>query len=220
MVPASDGSALWIVEANGGQVVTVTPDGTVTRVADLSAGHPVPAGIALAPNGGVYIGYLTAFPFTDGTSRVDRVAPDGTVTTVWTGLSMVTDIAVAPDGTLYAAEMATGDPATADEPPFQPFTGRVVRQTGPDGLEEVATGLLLPVNLAFGQDGGLYVALPAAGANNGEGVIIRLDPAAEGAIQMPAGPPPGSSCTSITPPPPPPVMPVSTGSPAAGTPPA
>src|SRR5829696_3883541 len=220
MVAAPDGSALWIVESNGGQIVTVTPDGTITRVADLSEGHPVPTGIALAPDGGVYVGYLTAFPFLDGTSRVDRVAPDGTVSTVWTGLSMVTGIAVAPDGTLFAAEMATGDPASMEEPPFQPFTGRVVRQSGADGLEEVATGMLFPVNLRFGPDGGLNVALPAAFANNGEGVILRLDPATAGTIQMPGpeGPPPASPCAPITPPPPPPVTPAPTGSPTAGTP--
>ena len=220
MVAASDGTALWVVESNGGQVLTVTPDGTITRVADLSQGHPVPTGIALAPDGGVYVGYLTAFPFVDGTSRVDRVAPDGSVSTVWSGLSMVTGIAVAPDGTLYATEMATGEPASMEEPPFQPFTGRVVRQSGADGLEEVATGMLFPVNLRFGPDGGLNVALPAAGADNGEGVILRLDPATAGTVQMPAGPPPASACAPITPPPPPPVTPAPTGSPAAGTPPA
>ena len=220
MVAAPDGSAVWVVESNGGQVVTVTPDGTITRVADLSQGHLVPTGIALAPDGGVYVGYLTPFPFVDGTSRVDRVAPDGTVSAVWSGLSMVTGIAVAPDGTLYATEMATGDPASPsmDEPPFQPFTGRVVRQAGADGLEEVATGMLFPVNLRFGPDGGLYVALPAVGANNGEGVILQLDPATAGTIQMPAGPPPASTCAPITPPPPPPVTPAATGSPAAGKP--
>jgi hypothetical protein len=218
MVAAPDGSALWIVESNGGLVVTVTPDGVITRVADISQGHPVPTGIALAPEGGVYVGYLTAVPFLDGTSRVDHVAPDGTVSTVWTGLTMVTGIAVAPDGTLYAAEMATGDPESMDGPPFQPFTGRVVRQTASDGLEEVATGMLFPVNLRFGPDGGLYVALPAVGANNGEGVILRLDPATAGAIQMPAGPPPASACAPITPPPPPPVTPAPMGSPVAGTP--
>jgi hypothetical protein len=218
MVAAPDGTALWIVEANGGQVVTITPDGTVTRVADLSRGHPVPTGISLAPEGGVYVGYLTPFPFVDGTSRVDHVAPDGTVSTVWSGLSMVTGIAVASDGSLYAAEMAIGDPASMDEPPFQPFTGRVVRQTGSDSFEEVATGMLFPVNLRFGPDSGLYVALPSVGADNGEGVILRLDPTAAGAIEMPAGPPPASDCAPITPPPPPPVTPAPTGSPAAGTP--
>jgi hypothetical protein len=218
MVAAPDGSALWVVESNGGQVLTVTPDGIITRVADLSQGHPVPTGIALAPEGGVYVGYLTAVPFVDGTSRVDHVALDGTVSTVWSGLTMVTGIAVAPDGTLYAAEMATGDPASMDEPPFQPFTGRVVRQTGPDSLEEVATGVLFPINLRFGPDGGLNLALPAVGANNGEGVILRLDPAAGSTIEMPAGPPPASACAPITPPPPPPVMPTEMGSPATGTP--
>src|SRR5829696_7454520 len=200
MVAAPDGSALWIVESNGGQIVTVTPDGTITRVADLSEGHPVPTGIALAPDGGVYVGYLTAFPFLDGTSRVDRVAPDGTVSTVWTGLSMITGIAVGPEGTLFAAEMATGDPASMEEPPFQPFTGRVVRQTTSDGLEEVATGMLFPVNLRFS----------SVGADNGEGVILRLDAATASAIQMPAGPPPSSDCEPITPPPPPPVTPAAT----------
>jgi hypothetical protein len=218
MVAASDGSALWVVESNGGQVLTVTSDGIIARVADLSQGHPVPTGITLAPEGGVYVGYLTPAPFMDGTSRVDHVAPDGTVSTVWTGLTMVTGIAVGPDGTLYAAEMATGDPASMEEPPFQPFTGRVVRQTGADGLEEVATGMLFPVNLRFSPDGGLNVALPAVGANNGEGVILQLDPATAGTIQMPAGPPPASDCAPITPPPPPPVTPAATGSPAAGTP--
>src|SRR5215203_3382071 len=205
MVAAPDGSALWIVESNGGQVLTVTPDGTITRVADLSEGHPVPTGIAIDPGGPVYEG------------ERGEVA-DGTVSTVWSGLSMVTGIAVAPDGTLYAAEMATGDPASMEEPPFQPFTGRVVRQTGSDELEEVATGVLFPVNLRFSPDGGLYVAVPSVGADNGEGVILRLDPATAEAIQMPAGPPPASTCAPITPPPPPPVTPAVTGSPVAGTP--
>jgi sugar lactone lactonase YvrE len=139
------------------------------------------------------------------------------VSTVWSGLSMVTGIAVEPDGTLYAAEMATGDPANMVEPQFQPFTGRAVRQTGLDSLEEVATDMLFPASLRFGPDGGLYVALPSVGANNGEGVILRLDPATGSAIQMPAGPPPATACAPITPPPPPPVTPA-TGSPVAGTP--
>jgi len=131
---------------------------------------------------------------------------------------MITGIAVAPDGTLHAAEMATGDPASMEEPPFQPFTGRVVRQTALDSLEEVATDMLFPANLRFGPDGELYVALPSVGANNGEGVILRLDPATGSAIQMPVGPPPACDCAPITPPPPPPLTPAATGSPVASTP--
>ena len=42
----SDGSALWITEGNRGQVYRVTADGSITRVADLSSGHPVTTGIS------------------------------------------------------------------------------------------------------------------------------------------------------------------------------
>ena len=164
---------LWVVDPNSGQILSVSPDGSVARIADLSEGHPVPTGLALAPQGGVYVGYLTSVPFPNGTSRVVHVAPDGTVTEMMTGLTAVTDVAVGPDGTLYAVEMSTGN---LDEPPFLvPGSGRVVRQSATGNLEEVVTGLMLPISLAFGPDGGLYVSLPAVGADHGEGAILRVD---------------------------------------------
>ncbi len=169
-------SSFWVVDPNSGQILNVGLDGAVSRVADLSEGHPVPTGLATDPQGGVYVGFLTAVPFVDGSSKVVHVGPDGTVTDAWTGLTAVTDVAVGADGALYALEMSTGN---LMEPPFLvPGSGRVVRQTGPDTMEEVATGLVLPVSMAFGADGGLYVALPAVGADGGEGVIARIDLAA------------------------------------------
>jgi plastocyanin len=169
---AGDGF-LWVVESNSGQVLKVTPDGEATRVADLSEGHPVPTGIAHAPDGGVYIGFLTPAPYTDGSSKVVKVMPDGTVTDVWTGLTMVTALAVGTDGTLYALEMATGN---IDNPPYTlPHTGRVVRQTGPDSLAEVVTGLDLPIAMAMGPDQALYVAFPTFGSDPPIGGILRAD---------------------------------------------
>lgn len=177
---AHDG-ALWFVESNSAYVGTITPDGTITRIADLSDDNLVPTAITASPAGGVYIGYLTGFPFLDGTSKVSAVAPDGTVTDIWTGLSMVTGLAVAEDGTLYATEMATGDPASQEEPPFQPQTGRVVMQTSQDSLEPVVTGLNFPISLDMDPDGLLYASLPAIGADDGSGMVVSFDPAA-GAI--------------------------------------
>jgi hypothetical protein len=164
---------LWVGNPNSGEILSVSLDGTVTRVADLSAGHPVPTMMAADPQGGVYVGYLTAVPFPDGVAKVSHVSADGTVTDVWTGLTAVTDVAVGPDGTLYAVEMSTGN---LEEPPFLvPGSGRIVRQAGPDSAEVLASGLMFPITIRFGPDGALYVALPAMGAASGDGVIARID---------------------------------------------
>ena len=177
LVADASAGLLWVVNPNSEEILSVTPDGTITRVADLSSEvWNGPTGLALAPDGGVYVGYLTPVPYPDGAAKVVHVAANGTVTEVWSGLTAVTDVAVGPDGTLYAIEMSTGN---LQEPPFTvPESGRIVRQTGADSMEDVATDLNLPISLAFGPDGGLYVALPAAEANNGEGVVARIDLAA------------------------------------------
>jgi sugar lactone lactonase YvrE len=109
---------------------------------------------------------------------VVHVAPDGTVTDHWTGLTAVVALAVGEDGALYALEMVTG---SIDEDPFiLPETGRVVRMTGLDTLEVVAEGLTFPIAFDFGPDGALYIAAPALGATPGTATIARLDLAGDG----------------------------------------
>ncbi|MCC7021863.1 MAG: ScyD/ScyE family protein [Thermomicrobiales bacterium] len=171
--------SFWVGDPNSGQLLNVALDGTVTRIVDLSAEHRVPTGLVAAPQGGVYVGFLTPVPYPDGASKVIHVAPDGTVTDVWSGLTAVTDVAVGPDGTLYATEISTGN---LQEPPFMaPGSGRIVRQTERDSQEEVASGLMFPVSLAFGPDGALYVSIPGIGADQGQGIIGRIEMGASGA---------------------------------------
>ena len=174
---AASGGTLWAVDANSGQIVTVAPTGEIARAADLSAADPIPTGAAPAPAGGVYVALLTRAPYPDGTAKIVRVAPDGTVSDAWTGLTAATDVAVAPDGTLYATELATGNTPDAFA---HPGTGRIVRQTGPNTLEVIAAGLDYPVAGAFGPDGMLYVAGPALGGEAGAGFLLRLDVAGTG----------------------------------------
>jgi hypothetical protein len=170
------GEALWVVDAVNGQVLQVTLAGEITRIVDLSEGHPVPSGIAADPAGGAYVADLTPAPYVEGSATVRHVDPDGTTTTVWTGLTTVTGLEIGPDGTLYVAEMSS---RISDEEPFlTEGSGSILRQTGPDTEEVVASGLDYPVELGFGPDGGLYVAVPAFGADEGTGEIIRLEPAA------------------------------------------
>ncbi len=166
-------SFLWVVESNSGQVLKVTPAGEISRVADLSEGHPVPTAIAPAPDGGVYVSFLTPAPYVDGSSKVVKVDPVGNVTTVWTGLTMVTGLAVTPAGDLYALEMSTGNDAQA--PYVHPNSGRIVKQTGPSTLSVVVVGLDYPISMAAGPDGALYVSTPAFGADTDIGGIVRVD---------------------------------------------
>ncbi|MGC4105796.1 MAG: ScyD/ScyE family protein [Thermomicrobiales bacterium] len=169
----ADSDSLWVVESNTGQVLRITLDGKITRVADLSVGHPLPTGPVLSPNGGIYVGYLTAVPYFTGAAKVVEVLPDGTVTDVWTGLTMVIAVALDEKGTLYAAEMSTNNSTTS--PYVGPATGRIVKQTGPGSLEEVATNINYPVSLAFGPDWALYVGAPAIGSNDADGYILRIE---------------------------------------------
>lgn len=183
------GDAFWVTEGNSNQLLRVSLDGTVTRVADLSRGHPIPTGIASAPEGGAYVGFLTASPYAEGTASVVEVSPDGTVTETWTGLTLVTALATGPDGALYALEMATG---YGDDPgSIAPGTGRVVRLGNQGVIEPVVTGLALPVAMEFGPDGALYVAGPTFGADAGQGTILRVDLSATQPVAVPqaaAGP--------------------------------
>lgn len=178
------GDAFWVTEGNSNQLLRLGLDGVVSRIADLSAGHPIPTGIAPAPGGGAYVAFFTAAPYREGAASVVEVSPDGTVTEVWSGLTLVTALAAGPDGSLYALEMATGiDPDDATT--IAPGSGKVVRQSGPDAAEEIVTGLALPVAMEFGPDGALFVASPAFGADDGEGTILRIEPAAGSPVAVP-----------------------------------
>jgi sugar lactone lactonase YvrE len=171
------GDSLLLSEAVGGLLIRVTPAGEISTVADLSEAHMVPTGIAVDAEGNAFVGFETTPPYADGSSKVVKVTPDGTVSDAWTGLTAVTDVAFGPDGTLYAAEMSTGNLDT--EPFLRPDSGRIVRQTGPDSLEPVITDMPPPVQIGFDADGRLVVATPAFGpdAGAGLGVLVSLDPA-------------------------------------------
>ena len=167
---AADG-ALWVSDGNRNQVYRVTPDGTVTRLADLSVGHPVTTGLAHAPGGGLLAVELTAVPYPEGAGRIQRIGTDGQVETVARGTTAATGVAAAGDGTIFVVEHS----ASLGRPPFvAPSTGRVMRLDGGGGLVAVAEGLMFPTVARIGPDGGLYVANFSFGGDNGEGQIVRI----------------------------------------------
>ncbi|MDP9363826.1 MAG: ScyD/ScyE family protein [Chloroflexota bacterium] len=177
--------AFWVLESNHGRLLRVPVDGEVAEVADLSAGHPVPVGVAAAAEGGAYVAYFGIVPYTDGAARIVRVDPSGDVVDVWRGLTALADVAVDRDGRLYAVEMATGNTAEAF---LRPGTGRLLRRDQNGRISVVADRLDRPVSLAFGPDDAAYVAAPAFGADDGGGQVVRFG---EPSV---ASPPSGSTC--------------------------
>jgi plastocyanin len=211
------GGALLVVEMNHGQLLRVTPDGEISRVADLSEGAMRPSGVAAAPDGSVYVSMQTQEPYVEGAANVVSVADDGTFTDVWTGLTAATAVALGPDGTLYALEFGTPD----DAQPLgvAPETGRVLRQTGPDSAQEITVGIDTPLAMAFGPDQMLYVSTPAITTDGPTGAVIRLDLAQGQVMTMSSSVLAGSPCIPTpTPTTTPDATAVSSPTPGSGTP--
>jgi plastocyanin len=166
MISDPDGGVLWVSDPANQQVLTVTADGTVNRIADLAPLGLVPTRMALSPDGGVYAGALDGSSTDAGTARVVRITAAGDISDAWTDLTAVSDVAVGPEGDLYALEMSA-DGAVQD-----PASGRLVRQDG-SGEEAVITdGLSLPVAMAIGPDDAFYIA----SSTDGNGEIMRVAP--------------------------------------------
>jgi sugar lactone lactonase YvrE len=167
---AADG-ALWVTDGNRNQVYKVTPDGSITRVIDLSGEHPVTTGLARTPDGAFIAVELTHVPFPEGSGRILRIEPDGSSSVVAQSTTTATGVAVARDGTIYVVEHS----ASLGQPPFlAPGTGRVARLNADGSLETVMGGLTFPTTARFGPDGALYVSNFSVEGDGGEGEILRI----------------------------------------------
>jgi hypothetical protein len=111
---------------------------------------------------------MTGFPFEAGTARIEVWSPEGELVQTFEGLTMVTDLLVAQDGTLYAVQLADG----FGDQGFNADSGSVVI-VSEDGIEPVAEGLSFPYGLAQDADGNLAVSINAMGAP-GSGSVIPV----------------------------------------------
>lgn len=166
---------LYVSESNHGAIDRVDPaTGEITRVIDLSAteGHVVPTGMVVGPDGLIYISNLLTFPAVEGGAKVWTLTPDGTLTEYATGLTAVLGLAFDSGGRLYALETTAGGTADA---PIIPGTGRVVRMVDDGSWEVIATGLVFPTGMTFGDDGMLYVSNFGFGFPPGGGQVVTVD---------------------------------------------
>jgi len=174
------GGAL-VTDAGGNSLLRVANDGTVSTVASFasralggpSPTEPVPTGIAVGPDGAYYVGELTGFPFVPGAARIYRIVPGGTPTIFATGFTMITDLAFAADGSLYALEYDSNGL-------LNPGSGGALWKVAADGSRSLvfSDGLADATGLAIGPDG-FYVSNFGASSGQGEVVLIAAVPEPE-----------------------------------------
>ena len=164
------GGNLYSVEPNHGELIKITPAGTISRVVDISAsqGHIVPT--ALAYHGNFFVGNLHPFPIVDGSSNIYKITPSGNLKVWATGFTTVLGLVVDGQNRTYVLENTVGAPLPT------PGHGRIVR-LDPSGRKTViATGLSLPTGMTLGPDGQLYVSnVGFSPAAIGGGQVLQVD---------------------------------------------
>lgn len=168
---------LYAVEPNHGELDRITPAGSISRVADISAsqGHIVPT--VIAQHGVFYVSNLGRFDSDSlNNQSVYQITPAGVISVVATGLSKVLGIAFDARARMYVLESSY---STTDPFP-EPATARLIRIL-PNGTQQVlidgSSGILsVPTGMTFGPDGALYISNIGFGAPPiGLGQIVRVE---------------------------------------------
>lgn len=173
-------NALNQITANGNVSTLATfPDRIV--IAPVELGFPpdfeipmdaVPTSVAQGPDGSLYVGQLTGFPFPVGGANIYRVPADGGTPEVFaTGFTAVIDVTFGPDGSMYVLEIVKNGLLAGFI--FNDWTGALIR-VAPDGSRtEVAPGsLFAPGGVTVDSNGDVYVTNKSI--FSGEGEVIKI----------------------------------------------
>jgi hypothetical protein len=132
----------------------------------------VPTTVVQGPDGWLYVGQLTGFPFPVGGANIYRVpSQGGTPEIAATGFTNIVDIAFDRYGTLYVLQIGNGFAGPGGPPLNAP--GKLIR-VGANGTQTVIyANLFYPGGLAIGPDGAAYVT--NFGILPGGGQVLRIE---------------------------------------------
>lgn len=129
--------------------------------------QPVPTSVVLDPGGTVTVTLLGEN--WSGPSILNFAADGSSHTDGISGLSMIVNSALGPDGLLYVSQL-TADIATG-------APGAVLRINADGSVEPVVEGLLFPHGIAFSSEGHLFVSTNSiiSGPDAPLGIVLRFD---------------------------------------------
>ena len=166
----SGGNSLVSTRRGGSTLATFNPVPTTQPgPGPLPVGFPadaVPTDVVVGPDGARYVSQLVGFPFEQGSSTIWRVVRGHDPEPYATGLTNVTSLAFAKDGTLYAVELASNGFLTG------PVGALVKVEAGANSHEPVASDLPAPYGLAIRGDSA-YVTTGSLAAADGQ--VIKID---------------------------------------------
>lgn len=167
-------SGLALADAGGNDLLLVGPGGISTAAVfpnvlvpfgppgNMIPMQAVPTSVTQGPDGALYVGQLTGFPFPTGAASVFRVVPGGAPSVFATGFTNIIDIKFGRDGSLYVLQISKNGLRSGNP------LGALIRVATDGTQSEIAAGALIsPGGLALGRDGSIYVSrfstLPGAG---------------------------------------------------------
>ena len=175
---------LWIADAGANALMHVDPSSGEINVITTFDGlpgpfenpfrdlameiDPVPTAVAFDDDLNVFVSFLTGFPFPPGGAKVVMISPDGTISDYATGLTMLTDLRVGPDGEMYAVQFGQ----FTEQGPI-PASGAIVRVGEGDSSALLLDGLSFPTSIDFNAAGDAYITINGVGPpGSGEVVIV------------------------------------------------
>ncbi len=142
----------------------------------------VPTSVAEGPDGALYVGQLTGFPFPAGAASVWRVPAEGGEPEAFaSGFTNIIGVAFDAAGRLHVLQIGAGFAGPGGPPLLPP--GRLIRVEADGTRTVIHENLYYPGGLAIGPDGAAYVTnngivpgpIPGAFPDGGQVLRISLD---------------------------------------------